>query len=516
MKLCKKTLSLLLTLAMLLGMIPAATLVSAEEAAISSWAGLQSRIDNAQENEIITLTQDLTAQSGDARINIPEGKSVILDLNGWTLDRGLGEETTPAVDGQVLYVQGTLTIRDSSESELGRITGGYARNGGGVNNIGTLILESGTITGNRAMHTGNTIEGRGGGIMNYGTFIMTGSSVDNNSGYLGGGVNCSQDTIGHNMYASLTGGTIFGNTADYGGGLYVRDTGNTEIEQYGVHLGGTDIHHYWFSGDIDYGGIEILGNSATQKGGGVYCNSGATFYVQDSPIVSENLNGNVYLAGSSVITSGLNGNGTAQNFFSDTLTYFVRLNSNGEAELWQFTDVPSDAWYHDPVNRAAGEGITAGTTDNSFSPTSACTRAQIVTSLWHAAGSPEPAGTETPFTDVQNPDAWYYKPILWAYENGITSGVSVDAFGVKQVCTRAQVVTFLWRMADSPEPELSESPFNDVQNPDAWYYSAVLWAAENDITAGTSAGRFSPAKTCARAEVVTFLYSCCTGTASEE
>ena len=163
--------------------------------------------------------------------------------------------------------------------------------------------------------------------------------------------------------------------------------------------------------------------------------------------------------GSGVFTSGLNGNGTAKAFFSDKASYFVRLNSSGEAELAQFTDVADDAWYHDAVYWAAGEGITAGTTDTTFSPGSGYTRGQIVTFLWRAAGSPEPTGNGTPFNDVQDPNAWYYKPVLWAWENGITVGVSDSSFGVKQVCTRGQIVTFLWRMADSPEPELAESPF---------------------------------------------------------
>ena len=172
-----------------------------------------------------------------------------------------------------------------------------------------------------------------------------------------------------------------------------------------------------------------------------------------------------------------------------------------------FEDVPADAWYADAVAWAVENGVTAGMDETHFSPTGTCTRAQVVTFLWAANGKPEPNIQTTPFRDVRNSGAWYYKAVLWAYEKGITNGVSATSFGLNKTCTRAQVVTFLWRAAGSPAPASTENPFTDV-SADAWYCQAVLWAFHHDpqITAGTDTETFSPGQSCSRAQAVTFLY----------
>jgi hypothetical protein len=172
-----------------------------------------------------------------------------------------------------------------------------------------------------------------------------------------------------------------------------------------------------------------------------------------------------------------------------------------------FVDVTSGDWYFSAVVWAFRHDpqITAGTSATTFSPDQKCTRAQIVTFLWRAADSPEPTITESPFNDVQNPNAYYYKAVLWAYENGITTGVGSATFGVKQACTRAQIVTFLWRYEDRPEPESAGNPFTDVQS-DRYYCNAVLWAVERGITQCADADRFCPESTSTRAQIVTFLY----------
>ena len=171
-----------------------------------------------------------------------------------------------------------------------------------------------------------------------------------------------------------------------------------------------------------------------------------------------------------------------------------------------FTDVKPDKYYYGPVLWAVNHDpqITNGTSDTTFSPNKTCTRAQVVTFLWRAAGCPEPETTTTPFTDIKA-TAYYYKAVLWAVENGITAGTSATTFGPNKDCTRAQVVTFLWRNAGQPEPETTVNPFTDVK-PTASYLKAVLWAVETGVTTGTSDTTFSPAKTCTRAQVVTFLY----------
>jgi len=173
--------------------------------------------------------------------------------------------------------------------------------------------------------------------------------------------------------------------------------------------------------------------------------------------------------------------------------------------LNRFKDMPEkDTWSYDAINWALANKITSGTTVSAFSPDAACSRAQVVTFLWRAAGEPEPTTTECAFSDVSK-DEYYYKAVLWASESGITSGISASAFSPNTICTRAQIVTFLWRNAGSPEARAAGVAFTDL-TPDPFYEKAVRWAYEAGITAGTSATAFSPNATCTRAQIVTFLY----------
>ena len=169
-----------------------------------------------------------------------------------------------------------------------------------------------------------------------------------------------------------------------------------------------------------------------------------------------------------------------------------------------FTDVKESSFYYNSVLWAVENRITTGTSVTTFSPNEFCTRAQVVTFLWRAAGYPEPTTAKCPFADVE-PDDYFYKAVLWAVENGITSGATKTAFEPSAKCTRAQIVTFLHRAIGSPKPASTENPFRDL--PSGEYYSeAVLWAVENGITNGTSPNTFSPKAYCSRAQVVTFLY----------
>ena len=169
-----------------------------------------------------------------------------------------------------------------------------------------------------------------------------------------------------------------------------------------------------------------------------------------------------------------------------------------------FTDVKATDYFFEPVLWASNRGITAGISPARFGPGESCTRAQVVTFLWRAAGQPDPESTNNPFSDVQK-SAYYYDAVLWAVDNGITAGISPTRFGPDNPCTRAQVVTFLWRASNQPDPESTVNPFSDVKQSD-YYQNAVLWAAENGITSGTGDGRFSPGQTCTRGQVVSFLY----------
>lgn len=169
----------------------------------------------------------------------------------------------------------------------------------------------------------------------------------------------------------------------------------------------------------------------------------------------------------------------------------------------KFIDVPDNIWYTAPVYWAVENGVTAGTSDTTFSPNRYCTRDQAVTFLWRAAGKPEPTNTNNPFTDVKV-DSWYGKAVLWAVENGITEGTSPTTFRPSKVCTRSQIVTFLYRANGCPDVDTSKS-FLDVPV-GCWYEAPVCWAVKQGITQGTGNGLFSPGHSCTRAQIVTFLY----------
>ena len=176
----------------------------------------------------------------------------------------------------------------------------------------------------------------------------------------------------------------------------------------------------------------------------------------------------------------------------------------GDCPGGQFTDMPDKAhWAHDAIDWALVNGVTTGASANKFSPDAGCTRAQVATFLWRAAGCPAPKDGANPFTDVE-PGEYYYDAVLWALGEGITTGTSANRFSPDSVCTRAQIVTFLWRFEGSAEPEKAAA-FTDVPA-GAYYETAVAWAAGQGVTTGTADGKFSPDSTCTRAQVVTFLY----------
>ena len=169
----------------------------------------------------------------------------------------------------------------------------------------------------------------------------------------------------------------------------------------------------------------------------------------------------------------------------------------------QFKDVKESDYFAVPVTWAVKNEITNGVANDQFGPDQDCTRAQVVTFLWRAAGEPEPTSTNNPFTDVKAGE-YYYKAVLWAVEQGITQGMSKTTFGTNATCTRGQVATFLWRFKGAPSVT-GNNPFKDVEK-DAYYYEPVLWAVDMGITNGTSETTFAPNATCTRGQIVTFLY----------
>ena len=170
----------------------------------------------------------------------------------------------------------------------------------------------------------------------------------------------------------------------------------------------------------------------------------------------------------------------------------------------KFTDVVKTAYYYNAVEWAVANKVTSGTTATTFSPNSTCTRAQVVAFLWNLNGKPEPKATNNPFTDMKSTD-WCYKAVMWAVENKITSGTTATTFSPNAKCNRAQIVAFLWNMNGKPTVTATNN-FTDVKSTD-WCYKAIMWAVQNKITSGTSATTFSPNQVCTRAQVVTFLWN---------
>ncbi len=171
---------------------------------------------------------------------------------------------------------------------------------------------------------------------------------------------------------------------------------------------------------------------------------------------------------------------------------------------YPFTDIPDGAFYYRPVMWAVKQGITNGVSATTFGPGQSCNRAQVVTFLWRAAGSPEPAAAVNPFVDVEA-GSFYEKAVLWAVEKGVTTGTDATHFSPGVTCNRATVVTFLYRAFESPAVENAENPFTDIPA-ESWYTAPVLWAVEQGVTNGLSADSFGPDQSCNRAQIVTFLY----------
>ena len=194
---------------------------------------------------------------------------------------------------------------------------------------------------------------------------------------------------------------------------------------------------------------------------------------------------------------------TFKNVTKDHTIEVVFMKANGNPQTGVFVDVAEGSYYEEAVDWAVKNGITTGTGNNYFTPDGICTRAQAVTFLWRVAGSPTPKTEAMPFEDVLD-GSYYYEAVLWAVENGITVGTSATTFSPELTCSRAHIVTFLWRAANSPSAKTA-NPFTDVAA-DAYYIDAVLWAVMHKITVGTTLSTFSPDEGCTRAQIVTFLY----------
>ena len=436
-------------------------------------------------------------------VGISSSESSIV-INAGTID---GNAENSIMGGIDLYDGSTLTMN-------GGIITNTRRNGVLVFK-NTTIANSGTLTEliNKFTFNSGTIENCGDeqycAVYNIGIFTFNGGYIGNSDGcgvysitdfiMNGGTIDSCKDSgiiFDYGYTLTMNGGTIRncgGNDKDSAGILVydgtVQFSGEPIItDNYDDNGRSRDIYLWRNTSKITVTGT--LGDSASF---GIYCEEAV-----DDAIVGSN---DYALTASDL-----------QKFHSENLQLVLNpKTTNGKLEgrleyrkATAFSDVGTDYWCYNAVNWAVENGITNGTTETTFGPTNGCTRAQMVTFLWRAAGMPHAKNSVNPFTDV-SPNRYYYDAVLWAVEQGITTGATETTFEPDRLCTRGHIVTFLWRAAGKPSHSTASSPFTDVAK-NAYCSDAVLWASENGITQGMTATSFAPNRTCTRAQVVTFLY----------
>ena len=292
-------------------------------------------------------------------------------------------------------------------------------------------------------------------------------------------------------------------------GWYTEKSGGTKITKDTVFHADTTVYAHWtYTGGGGSSGYSYYTIKATAGTGGSISPSGnvsvregrdQTFTITPDKGYAV---ANVKIDGKSI---GAVKSYTFENVRRTHTIEVIFMKANGNPQTGVFVDVATGSYYEDAVDWAVENGITTGVSANRFDPNGVCTRAQAVTFLWRAAGSPAPRSRTMPFTDVPV-GSYYYDAVLWAVENGITKGTSDTTFSPDDTCTRAQIVAFLWRSEKSPAAG-SRNPFADVKST-AYYADAVLWAVREDITKGTTGTTFSPDADCTRAQIVTFLWRC--------
>ena len=292
-------------------------------------------------------------------------------------------------------------------------------------------------------------------------------------------------------------------------GWYTEKSGGTKITTATVFSANTTVYAHWtYIGGGGSSGYSYYTIKATAGTGGSISPSGnvsvregrdQTFTITPDKDYAV---ANVKIDGKSI---GAVKSYTFENVRRTHTIEVIFMKANGNPQTGVFVDVATGSYYEDAVDWAVENGITQGTDDTHFSPDGICTRAQAATFLWRAAGSPKPETRTMPFTDVPA-GSYYYDAVLWAVENGITKGTSDMTFSPDATCSRAQIVTFLWRYEKSPAAGTA-NPFADVKST-AYYAGAVLWAVKEDITKGTTNTTFSPNADCTRAQIVTFLWRC--------
>ena len=287
-------------------------------------------------------------------------------------------------------------------------------------------------------------------------------------------------------------------------GWYTEKSGGTKVTTTTVFSANTTVYAHWRYNDDDPSSYTI--KAAAGAGGSISPTGNVS--VREGADQTFTITPDKGYTVSNVKIDG-NSIGAVKSYTFENVskahTIEVIFVKDNTPQTGVFVDVAAGSYYEDAVDWATENGITKGTSHTTFSPDAACTRAQAVTFLWRAADSPEPETRTMPFTDV-SADSYYYDAVLWAVENGITKGTSHTTFSPDATCTRAQAVTFLWRSEKSPAGD-TVNPFTDVKSTD-YYADAVLWAVREKITKGTGNTTFSPSANCARAQIVTLLWRC--------
>ncbi len=468
-------------------------------------------ISGAVDGDIITIQGGAQITTGRISIGSSGGANGTLNVTGTGTSLTVFSEYGSAVYCEAVNVTNSATLTASSEHGVGVMA-----MGGNV-----TVTDGSTLTTN----------------CKYGVYIIDGKlTVDESSKLITNGTVapfCIADFISGKSQSDVLAlpgvpdgteiASVTGSTRSYwsiipaNGSLSVSNENNEVVDLSGA-IQGKFTFVKASSGGNDNNGGGNNNNGGGGSGGG--SSASASYTLTFEPNGGSKISSVSKVSGTAVDLSGYKPTRDGYDFagwYSDTalttkvtsvtltksITVYAKWTEKTVQSANPFVDVADSAYYHDAVLWAVEKGITSGTTGTTFSPDKICTRAQAVTFLWRAEGSPEPASANCPFTDV-SADDYYYKAVLWAVEKGIVKGTSPTTFSPSATVTRSQSMTFLWRGAGETT-SISANPFADVSK-DAYYYNAVLWAVEKDITKGTSDTTFSPDGGCTRAQIVTFLY----------
>ncbi len=404
--------------------------------------------DNDSNWNFIMYEGTITLNTAACGAAIWNNDGAVLTLKGGTLYQNVAG----TAGGAIWNNEGTV------ELDGAMILENTSRNGGGVwNNGGTFFLKSGNISKNMGTSDPYNMDGYGGGVwINGGLFHMTGGEITFNKALSGGGV-----WVNDGSEFVMSGGVVSENEATDGAGIYVQ------YHDKNVGPGTARLS----------GNAGIVLNYGSSYGGGAY------------------VKGILNMEGNAEITGNIAGD---PNHIDISVAEGGTVNQNYSMPT-KFIDVPLDAYYLDPVKWAVEKGITTGTTDVTFSPDDKCTRGQVVTFLYRMHGSPETDGFY--FADTV-PSDYFYDATRWAWELKMERS---SAFSPNTYCRRCDAIRYMWIAAGSPKVDRRGLPFTDIPE-DANYRDAVAWALETGITTGTSPVTFSPDDKCTRAQIVTFLY----------